>query len=59
MKLHKNENYWEFDSKVQRLPYLDPIKISNFTNKAIEFFQFRQSALSFLNDIDPSVKEEN
>ena len=43
----------------QRLPYLDPIKISNFTNKAIEFFQFRQSALSFLNDIDPSFKEEN
>lgn len=58
MILHKNEHYWEFDSVGQRLPYIDAIKISYFTNKATEFLQFRQGALSFLNDIDPSFKDE-
>ena len=58
MILHKNEHYWELDSVGQRLPYIDAIKISYFTNKATEFLQFRQGALSFLNDIDPSFKDE-
>jgi peptide/nickel transport system substrate-binding protein len=56
--LHKNEHYWEYDSSGHPLPYLDAIKISFFDNKATEFLQFRQGGLSFVNDIDPSFKDE-
>ena len=56
--LHKNEHYWERDSAGRRLPYLDAIKVSFFDNKATEFLQFRQGTLSFMNDIDPSFKDE-
>lgn len=56
--LTKNIRYWEYDDKQQRLPYLDAIQISFFDNKATEFLQFRQKKLSFINDIDPSFKDE-
>ena len=56
--LHKNDHYWERDSSGKRLPYLDAVKISFFDNKATEFLQFRQGGLSFVNDIDPSFKDE-
>ncbi len=58
MILHKNENYWEKDAAGKSLPYLDAIKVSFFDNKATEFLQFRQGQLSFVNDIDPSFKDE-
>jgi peptide/nickel transport system substrate-binding protein len=58
MILHKNPNYWERDSTGKRLPYLDAVSISFFDNKATEFLQFRQGGLSFVNDIDPSFKDE-
>jgi peptide/nickel transport system substrate-binding protein len=58
MVLEKNKNYWEHDSAGNKLPYLDAIKISFFDNKATEFLQFRQGQLSFINDIDPSFKDE-
>ena len=58
MILHKNEKYWEQDSSGKRLPYLDAVKITFFDNKATEFLQFRQGKLSFINDIDPSFKDE-
>ncbi len=54
----KNAHYWEKDSIGQSLPYLDAIKVSYFDNKATEFLQFRQGGLSFINDIDPSFKDE-
>ncbi len=56
--MHKNPNYWERDSSGKKLPYLDAIKVTFFDNKATEFLQFRQGALSFVNDIDPSFKDE-
>lgn len=58
MILHKNEHYWENDEQGKPLPYLDAVKISFFDNKATEFLQFRQGELSFVNDIDPSFKDE-
>jgi oligopeptide transport system substrate-binding protein len=58
MVLEKNKNYWEHDSTGKQLPYLDAVKISFFDNKATEFLQFRQGQLSFINDIDPSFKDE-
>ncbi|MEI6586825.1 MAG: ABC transporter substrate-binding protein [Sediminibacterium sp.] len=56
--LHKNEQYFEQDGSAKRLPYLDAIKVSFFDNKATEFLQFQQGNLSFINDIDPSFKDE-
>jgi peptide/nickel transport system substrate-binding protein len=58
MILHKNEHYWEKDDHQTKLPYIDAIKVSFFDNKATEFLQFRQNKLSFINDIDPSFKDE-
>lgn len=56
--LHKNENYWEKDTDGTQLPKLDGVKVTFFDNKATEFLQFRQGKLSFINDIDPSFKDE-
>ncbi|AYD46927.1 ABC transporter substrate-binding protein [Arachidicoccus soli] len=56
--LEKNPHYWELDSQGKRLPYLDAVSISFINNKANEFLQFRQGKLSFINDIDPSFKDE-
>ncbi len=56
--MHKNNRYWETDQQGRALPYLDAVKVSFFDNKATEFLQFRQGKLSFVNDIDPSFKDE-
>lgn len=56
--LHKNKAYWEKDSTGSPLPYLDAVYLSFYDNKATEFLQFRQGKLSFINDIDPSFKDE-
>jgi len=56
--LVRNENYFERDSAGDRLPYLDAVKVTFFDNKATEFLQFRQGQLDFINDIDPSFKDE-
>jgi oligopeptide transport system substrate-binding protein len=56
--LVKNENYFEKDSSGNRLPYLDAIKISFFDNRATEFLLLQQGRLDFMNDIDPSFKDE-
>lgn len=54
----KNERYFERDANGVRLPYLDAVKASFFTSKATEFLLFRQGKLDFINDIDPSFKDE-
>lgn len=54
----KNKNYFEKDSAGNPLPYLDGIKITFFDSKATEFLLFRQNKLEFINDIDPSFKDE-
>ncbi|MBG9377579.1 ABC transporter substrate-binding protein [Panacibacter sp. DH6] len=58
MVLEKNKQYWEKDETGKQLPYLDAVKISFYDNKATEFLEFRQKRLSFINDIDPSFKDE-
>ena len=40
------------------MPYLDGIKVSFFEYKATEFLEFQQGRLDFINDIDPSLKDE-
>lgn len=56
--LLKNEHYFEKDSAGRRLPYLDAIKVSFYDEKATEFLLFRQGQLDFVNEIDPSFKDE-
>jgi len=56
--LVKNKNYFEKDSAGNALPYLDAIKISFFDNRATEFLLLQQGRLDFMNDIDPSFKDE-
>lgn len=56
--LSKNENYFEKDSAGKRLPYLDGIKISFNDSRATEFLLFRQGKLDFINELDPSFKDE-
>lgn len=56
--LLKNEHYFEQDSLGNRLPYIDGVQISFLDNKAAEFLEFRQGKLDFINDIEPSFKDE-
>jgi peptide/nickel transport system substrate-binding protein len=56
--LTRNENYFEKDKNGHQLPYLDGIKVSFYDNKATEFLLFQQGELHYVNDIDPSFKDE-
>ncbi len=56
--LTKNQHYFEKDSSGQAYPYLDGIKVNFYDSKATEFLEFRQRRLDFINDIDPSFKDE-
>lgn len=56
--LKKNKNYFEHDAAGNRLPYLDGIKVSFYDSKATEFLEFQQNRLDFIDDIDPSFKDE-
>lgn len=56
--LKKNERYFEKDAAGKRLPYLDGIKVSFYDSKATEFLEFQQYRLDFIDDIDPSFKDE-
>jgi peptide/nickel transport system substrate-binding protein len=56
--LKKNEHYFEKDASGKRLPYLDGIKVSFYDSKATEFLEFQQYRLDFIDDIDPSFKDE-
>jgi len=56
--LAKNDNYFEKDSEGNRLPYIDGVKITVYDSKATEFLLFRQRKIDFINDVDPSFKDE-
>lgn len=56
--LKRNDRYFEKDSTGHALPYLDGIKVNFFDSKATEFLEFTQKRLDFINDIDPSFKDE-
>ena len=56
--LKKNPDYFESDSNGIRLPYIDGIAVRFYDSKATEFLEFRQGRLDFINDVDPSFKDE-
>ena len=56
--LKKNSNYFEKDSLGKQLPYLDGISISFLNSKTSEFLSFQQNKIDFINDMDPTFKDE-
>ena len=56
--LKKNGHYFEKDAGGNALPYLDGVKVSFYDSKATEFLEFQQDKLDFIDDIDPSFKDE-
>ena len=56
--MRKNPDYFETDMDGIKLPYLDGIAVSFYDSKSTEFLEFRQQRLDFLNDVDPSFKDE-
>ncbi len=58
MVMKRNNHYFERDSTGKSLPYLDGIKVNFFDSRATEFLAFQQNRLDFINDIDPSFKDE-
>lgn len=56
--LKRNDRYFEKDIDGKSLPYIDGIKINFYDSKATEFLEFQQGRLDFINDIDPSFKDE-
>ncbi|MBL7694825.1 MAG: ABC transporter substrate-binding protein [Ferruginibacter sp.] len=56
--LARNDRYFERDEQGNTLPYLDGIKVTFYDSKATEFLEFQQNRLDFIDDIDPSFKDE-
>lgn len=56
--LRRNPGYFEQDENGNPLPYLEAIKISFNESRATEFLLFQQGKIDFINDIDPSFKDE-
>ncbi|WP_300596323.1 ABC transporter substrate-binding protein [Niabella sp.] len=54
----KNPRYFETDSAGNRLPYIDGVKVSFKDSRATEFLLLRQGNLDFVNELDPSFKDE-
>ncbi|UYQ95112.1 ABC transporter substrate-binding protein [Chitinophaga horti] len=56
--LHKNPRYFETDASGNRLPYVDAVQVSFVDSKGTEFLLFRQGQLDFVNEVEPSFKDE-
>jgi len=54
----KNENYYEVDSKGEKLPYLEAVAITFLPDKQSEFLQFIQGNIDFMKSLDASYKDE-
>ena len=54
----KNNRYFEFNSKGQRLPFLEAISITFLADKQSEFLQFVQGNIDFISGLDASYKDE-
>ena len=54
----KNNRYFEFNSKGERLPYLEAVSITFLADKQSEFLQFIQGNIDFISGLDASYKDE-
>ncbi|MGE5424330.1 MAG: ABC transporter substrate-binding protein [Syntrophothermus sp.] len=53
----KNPAYFEFENH-QRLPYLDAVSVTFFSDKQTAFLEFLKKNLDFISGIDPGYKDE-
>ena len=56
--LRKNELYFEYDKKGEKLPYLESVAISFIPEKQSEFLEFLQNNIDFISGLDESYKDE-
>lgn len=56
--LLKNEKYFEFDDRGNRLPYLNAVNISFTRDKQSEFMEFMMGRLDFLSGVHAVYKDE-
>lgn len=54
----KNQNYFEFDEKGKRLPYLEAVNITFLPEKNAEFLELIKGNIDMMADLDPSYKDE-
>ncbi|MCX7549132.1 ABC transporter substrate-binding protein [Xanthomarina sp. F1114] len=54
----KNNNYFETDTKGNKLPYLEAVAITFLPDKQSEFLQFAQGNLDYVSGLDASYKDE-
>jgi len=55
--LLKNEDYFEFDTLGDRLPYLDAINITFIVDKQTAFMNFLKGNIDFISGIDATCKD--
>jgi len=55
---HKNDNYFERDSRGVRLPYLDAIMVSFVPDKQSAFLEFLKGKLDLISGLDASYKDD-
>lgn len=55
--LRKNPNYFEFDEKGLRLPYLDAVAITFIVDKQSVFMEFMKGSLDFMSGIEACYKD--
>jgi peptide/nickel transport system substrate-binding protein len=55
---HRNANYWEFDEKGNKLPYLEAVKIDFVRDMNAEFMGLLKGDYDFMSGIHPSFKDE-
>ncbi|HLN53387.1 MAG TPA: ABC transporter substrate-binding protein [Lentimicrobium sp.] len=54
----RNQNYFEFDSSGNKLPYLDAIAVTFIIDKQSAFLEFIKGNLDFMSGLDASYKDE-
>ncbi len=52
--LERNERYWRYDEKGDRLPYLRRVRIRFIRDQRTEFAEFRRGSFSMLSGLDPA-----
>ena len=56
--MRRNPNYFEFDEKGERLPYLDAVSISFLIDRQVAFLEFIKGKFDFMSGIDARYKDE-
>ncbi len=56
--MRRNPEYFEFDSEMNRLPYLESVFISFIADKQSEFLAFLLGNIDFLSGVHPTSKDE-